>query len=162
MTSSRCEVFSNALSRALNIFHISSLKPDQEESVHTVVFEHKDLLAVLPTGYGKSIIYQIIPKLCEEIHFLSHGVRKTFSVIVVSPLEYIRKQQKERLINLTIKAACLEESSEFDKEISEGCCEIIFGSAEQWLKPKWKKILQQNTINAMALVVDEVHTVDTW
>ena len=53
-------------------------------------------------------------------------------IIVVSPLELLRKQQTERLCNRGIKAATPESMDEMDdKSIQE--LEIVFDSAELWL-----------------------------
>lgn len=44
-----------------------------------------------------------------------------------------------------------------------GSFNIVFGSAEQWLTDRWKKALQFGTLHCIdVLVVDEVHTVETW
>ena len=40
-----------------------TLKQKQEEILKIIALKQKDVLAVLPTGYGKSLIYQIIPTL---------------------------------------------------------------------------------------------------
>ena len=89
-----------------------------------------DVLAVLPTGYGKSIIYQILPKVISELRYNRIGERKTVTVLVVSPLEQIRKQQVERLNARGIKSASLEDVYVCDDTIL-GEYEILFGSAEQ-------------------------------
>ena len=49
-------------------------------------------MAVLPTSFGKSLIYQIIPKVLEYLKNESDDTQKVI-VYVVSSLEYIRKQQ---------------------------------------------------------------------
>jgi hypothetical protein len=54
------------------------------------------VFAVLPTGFGKSLIYQVLPTLFSELHRLCHGTVKNFVVAVVIPLEFIRVQQVER------------------------------------------------------------------
>ncbi|XP_068720435.1 ATP-dependent DNA helicase RecQ-like [Montipora capricornis] len=87
------------------------------------------------------------------------------SVVVVSPLEYIRKQQVENLrtANCGISAATIGESIEMDREIANGKFDIVYGSAEQWLSESWRKTLQCGNLHrAEVLVVDEVHTVATW
>ena len=80
-------------------------------------------------------------------------------MLVVSPLELIRRQQVERLNVSGVKATLLEDLRCEDlKEI-----EIFFGSAEQWLSEKWRSSLKSgNFKGAEFLVVDEVHTVETW
>ncbi|CAB3983499.1 ATP-dependent DNA helicase -like [Paramuricea clavata] len=121
-----------------------------------------DVLAVLPTGYGKSIIYQILPKVISELRYNHTVDRKTATVIVVSPLEQIRKQQVERLNTRGIKSASLDDvKASDDTTLCE--FEVFFGSAEQWLSDKWVRNLKYGYVNETeVLVVDEVHTIQTW
>ena len=58
-------------------------KPDEEDqksAIKAVIFEMKVIVALLPIGYGKSLIYQVLPAL--------HGIRneKRTAVVVVTPL----------------------------------------------------------------------------
>ena len=57
---------------------------------------------------------------------------RKFIVCVVSPLEYIRKQQGENInkLNCGLRAAAIGEDDETDKEIEDGGANIVFGSAE--------------------------------
>ena len=55
--------FSTALAEALTYFKYDSLKVEQIECLRRVICLREDVLAVLPTGFGKSLIYQIIPKV---------------------------------------------------------------------------------------------------
>ena len=43
------------------------LKPKQKEALQSIVFKGQDCLIVLPTGYGKSLIYQMLPSLFDKI-----------------------------------------------------------------------------------------------
>ena len=62
-----------------------------------------------------------------------------------------------------VRAAAIGESEENDKEISEGKYNIVYGGAEQWLNNRWKKCLQYGGLHqSKVLVVDEVHTIETW
>jgi superfamily II DNA or RNA helicase len=102
---------------ALKFFPNIKLKEEQEVCIRSIVLDKMDVLAVLPTGYGKSIIYQILPKVISELRYNHTGDRKTVTVIVVSPLEQIRKQQVERLNVRGIKSASLEDvKASDDKE----------------------------------------------
>ena len=57
-----------------------------------------------------------------------------------------------------------DNGNKVDKAISNGQdFEIIFGSAEQWLSPHWKKAIQMKKLaNIKAIVADEVRTVQLW
>ena len=122
------------------------------------------MLAILPTGFGKSIIYQLLPKVLEHLH-KDETVTVQFVVIVVSPLDYIREQQVSNLTksNCGVTAAAIRDSEKKDQGISEGKFNVVYGSAEQWLRERWKKCLQFGGLHkGNVLVVDEVHTVETW
>ena len=58
--------FLRALHASLESFVHKTLKDEQTECIRRIVCKKKDVLAVLPTGFGKSVIYQLIPK-CGEI-----------------------------------------------------------------------------------------------
>ena len=54
--------FLSALSASLERFVQKALKDEQIECIHRIVCHGRDVLAVLPTGLGKSAIYQLISK----------------------------------------------------------------------------------------------------
>lgn len=79
------------------------------------------------------------------------------TVAVVSPLDYIRKQQVAAIekLNFGISSAAIGESNLNDKEIEEGRFEIVYESAEQWLSDRWQKALQFGALHqTKVLVVD--------
>ena len=121
-------------------------------------------MAVLPTGFGKSLIYPIIPKVLDCLKNESDDTKK-FIVCFVSPREFIRKQQVASInkLHCGLSAAAIGDDEETDKDIEIGGAKIVFGSAEQWLSDRWKKALQFGSLHdTEVLVVDEVHTVETW
>ena len=63
--------FSTASAEALRYFKYDSLKLEQIEYLRRVICLREDVLPVLPTGFGKSLIYQIIPKVLELSSSLS-------------------------------------------------------------------------------------------
>ena len=78
--------------KSLENFIHKSLKYEQTECIRRIVCLEEDVLAVLPTGFGNGVIYHLIPKVrMKKLH--PSGGFKT-SVVVVSPLEYTRKQQR--------------------------------------------------------------------
>ena len=153
----------SALDASLEGFVHRTLKEQQRECIRRIVFEKTDVFAVLPTGFGKSAIYQLIPKVLSHMGRTADDIKTT--VAVVSPLDYIRKEQVAAIekLNFGISAAAIGESNLNDKEIEEGRFEIVYGSAEQWLSDRWRKALQFGALHqTKVLVVDEVHTVATW
>ena len=82
----------SALNASLEIFVDKTLKDEQTECIRRIVCYGKDVLAVLPTGFGKSAIYRLIPKVLFHMGRTANATSKT-TVAVVSPLECIRKEQ---------------------------------------------------------------------
>ena len=127
------EEFSWSLAQALKDFSVESLKAEQVECIRRLICLREDVLAVLPTGFGKSLIYQIIPKVCSCLVLKKSKETKSFVVCVVSPLEYIKKQQVESIKKLDcgLRAAAIGERDETDKDIEEGRVnigQVIHGS----------------------------------
>ncbi|PJE77469.1 hypothetical protein CI610_03607 [invertebrate metagenome] len=65
-----------------------TLKEKQIETLRALYEDH-DCVSVLPTGYGKSVIFQLLPWFCQ----LKMEKRKPMSVIVVSPLNSLIQDQ---------------------------------------------------------------------
>jgi ATP-dependent DNA helicase RecQ len=152
--------FQNALGSAIKFFPGIQVKEEQIACLRSLVVKGKDVLAVLPTGFGKSLIYQLLPKLYSSYWLEKYREVKIFQIVVVSPLEQIRKQQVERLIERGISAACLEDLKCEEKHSDK---EILFGSAESWLSDSWRTQLTTGSLKDVHfLVVNEVHTVETW
>ena len=87
------DLFHRALNYGLQSLGFAniSLKEKQYEVLRELVVKKSDVLAVLPTGYGKSLIYQLLPPVTAEFH---GGITaKKFSVIVISPLNALIRDQ---------------------------------------------------------------------
>ena len=90
------------------------LKREQFEAIRAVCVERKDVLAVLPTGFGKSLIYQILPAIFD---FLRRGDKQEENsvVIVVSPLNALMKGQLKKLegfLNVCVVQSVRDEEGE--------------------------------------------------
>ena len=86
-------------SLALECLGISAVKQEQHECIKRLVCYCSDVFAILPTGYGKSLIYQLLPRVFQIMHRLHTGENKKFNIIVVSLLQYIRQQQVASMRN---------------------------------------------------------------
>ena len=58
-----------------------------------MVIDNKDMLAVLPTGYGKSLIYQLLAPIYNFMDFAGSPGDKKSTVIVISPLNALIRDQ---------------------------------------------------------------------
>ena len=62
-----------ALAKVLEKFdNVENLSAEQRDGIASFILRHNEL-AVLPTGYGKSLLFQLIPKLCVELHNLGYS-----------------------------------------------------------------------------------------
>src|ERR671921_1115975 len=112
------------------IFGFDSFRPGQEEVIRAVR-EGRDTLAVMSTGGGKSLCYQI-PALMQE----------TLTVIV-SPLISLMKDQVDSLIQSSVtEAAALhsglspEERWEVERRVRAGVPRVLFVTPERLLPPQ--------------------------
>lgn len=131
----------------------SSFRPMQEEIIRSVL-ESKDTLALLPTGGGKSICYQV-PAIAKE------GL-----CLVVSPLIALMKDQVENLKNRGIKAAAIH-SGMHPREIEVAINNSVFGdlkflyvSPERLESKSFRTNIERMNINLLA--VDEAHCISQW
>ncbi len=102
------------------------LRPGQEAALRSILEEH-DTLAVMPTGSGKSMIYQ------------AAGSQLPGPTIIVSPLIALQRDQveaieeqdigKARLINSMIKASQAQEAF---RDLQEGNVQFLFLAPEQF------------------------------
>ena len=64
---------------------VEKLSEAQENALFGVV-NRKDVFTILPTGHGKSIIFQILPDFCEELSLRGFDYPKKAIILVVCPL----------------------------------------------------------------------------
>ncbi|MDF1570244.1 MAG: RecQ family ATP-dependent DNA helicase [Bacteroidales bacterium] len=131
----------------------SSFRPLQEDIVESAG-SGTDTLALMPTGGGKSITFQV-PALAKE------GI-----CLVITPLIALMKDQVENLKSRKIKAMAIHSGMTRD-EISIALDNCIFGgykflylSPERLLTPLFRVRVQQMNVNLIA--VDEAHCISQW
>ena len=134
-----------------------NLRPEQRDGLKFIL-EGKDVVALLPTGYGKSLLYQVLP----TIHHTLEQSRRI--VAVVTPLKAIMVQQTMELRKKGIRTVCLGQSDNEDQMIRDCAVDIVFGSAEVWLSDKWKRELLTGDLGKAIseIFVNEAHTVIEW
>ncbi|XP_060572949.1 uncharacterized protein LOC132730885 [Ruditapes philippinarum] len=139
-----------------------SLKPKQLECLNHII-EGRDVLVNLPVGYGKSLIYQMLPSIMERM-----GRSRTV-VLVISPLNIIQEDQLKKLQDhgkLSYILPFCDGNSEVDLTgIIDGKYSIIFSHPETILNTDFGKVLlqEQSFIERLAAVfIDECHVVEQW
>ena len=141
----------------------------------------KYLVAVLPTGYGKSLVFQVLPRLLRERE--ERDTRATTSVtksvvLVVSPLNALMYDQISKLRTRGVEAAVLGVKNGNDAEsptisqwegvresITQAGYEIVFCHPEAFLSCNdGLEVLQSRVyLSAVkAVVVDEAHCILEW
>ena len=134
-------------------FGYSSFRPLQEEIIRDSL-AGRDVFALLPTGGGKSLCFQL-PAL----------VRKGLTV-VVSPLIALMKDQVDSLRANGIQAACLNSSLEGDqrrsvwRDLHQGKIRILYVAPERLFVGTLTEELKQWNLGAIA--VDEAHCISEW
>jgi len=135
------------------IFGFSTFRPGQQEIVEAVCAK-KDVLAIMPTGGGKSLCYQLpaclLPGTC----------------IVVSPLIALMKDQVDAACANGIRAASLTSSqSETERRdvlcaLKKGELELLYVSPERFGFDHFIETLRGVTISFVA--IDEAHCICSW
>lgn len=144
-----------------DIPHIQHLKQEQEDCL-TDFISGKDVVGLLPTGFGKSLIYQLAPLVAKELARLG-GTEVNPIVVIVSPLLALMEDQIKEAAKLGVSAAQLGVHE--DQAIMEGRFSLVFGSPECWIQTrKWRQMLSSAVYkdNIIGVVVDEVHLTYKW
>lgn len=151
MTLTRTESQTDTLLR--DVFKLSQFRPGQREII-TELLNKKDIMAVLPTGAGKSLCYQFIAAYTQSL------------VLVISPLIALMKDQVHHLRRLGIPAGCLyggqdilEKRAIFASVHQEGPF-VLYLSPERVQKPGFAPWIKDRKIALFA--IDEAHCISQW
>ena len=89
-------------------FEVVENVSEEQRSGITNFIRRNDVLAVLPTGFGKSLLFQFIPGLCVELHNLGYSCySKSPIVIVICPLNALIECHMKELKHRGILCTCL-------------------------------------------------------
>jgi ATP-dependent DNA helicase RecQ len=147
------EVLEEALSRLHGTFGFEAFRPGQEEIV-SAVLDGRDILAVMPTGSGKSLCYQL-PALLRD------GL-----TVVISPLIALMRNQVAQLRAFGVEAGSLNSANqELENErvfdaLDRGALKLLYLSPERLMMPGTLDLLRRARTSLLA--VDEAHCVSQW
>jgi ATP-dependent DNA helicase RecQ len=135
-----------------SVFHVERLRGGQQQVIDSVL-DGKDTLAIMPTGSGKSLCYQVPARLLGGL------------TVVISPLISLMKDQQEGLVELGVNAVLLNSTLKRDEEdaalaaIGNGC-EILFCTPERFTNAAFLAVLVETKVTLV--VIDEAHCISHW
>ena len=135
------------------IFGFPAFRSGQEEIARAVI-DGRDVLAIMPTGGGKSLCYQL-PALCRE------GL-----TVVISPLIALMRDQVRALQEAGVAAAAMtsgnspDENAEISIALAEGRLKLLYIAPERLASGGTAGMLQR--AGCALIAVDEAHCVSQW
>lgn len=135
-------------------FGFESFRPGQRQAIRELL-DHGSLLCIHPTGFGKSLLYQLPAILLDGI------------TLVISPLLALVRDQQNHLNNrFGITAAAINSDQTDDEnafvrtQTLNGLTRILFVAPEQLDNPDRFDFLRNLPVSL--LVIDEAHCISTW
>jgi ATP-dependent DNA helicase RecQ len=136
------------------IFGFDSFRPGQEEVIQAVL-DGRDTLAVMPTGGGKSLCYQVPALMTEGL------------TVIVSPLISLMKDQVDSLLQSSVEGAATlhsglspEERWEVEKKMRTGEIRMLYVAPERLRSLEFVLALRKAGVGLF--VVDEAHCISEW
>lgn len=137
------------------VFQYDSFRGKQEEVIDQILSdENTHTVAVMPTGAGKSLLYQIPSQLVDG------------ATLVISPLIALMTDQVNQLKALGVGAECLhsdmgaKETNAAIDNIKSGNAKLIYLSPERVCNPRFISIME--SIDVEIIAVDEAHCISHW
>lgn len=134
-------------------FRFSEFKEGQEEIIESIL-KRQDTVAVMPTGGGKSLCYQLPSVMNENM------------TIVISPLIALMKDQVDTLKAQRIPAAYLNSSQSYqevmavEEQIRAGQIKLLYVAPERLTNMKFGMLFLDIAVDLIA--IDEAHCVSSW
>lgn len=134
-------------------FDVRKFRPGQREVIECVLHGN-DVLAIMPTGSGKSLCYQLPALMLPK------------PVVVVSPLIALMQDQSQKAEEADIGAARLDstvtktEEREAVEDLLEGEHDLVYVTPERLENPEYLETLIKSGVSLVA--IDEAHCVSQW
>lgn len=141
------------LSALRHYFGFSSFRPPQQDIVETIL-AGQDVLAILPTGAGKSLCFQLPAALLPG------------TTLVISPLISLMKDQVEHCLAVGITAGYStsaqseNENQQTLQQFQSGKLKLLYISPEKLSSKKFQSLLK--TVSIPLIVIDEAHCISMW
>ncbi|HTR50746.1 MAG TPA: ATP-dependent DNA helicase RecQ [Kofleriaceae bacterium] len=148
----------DVLGRALARFGHESLRPGQAEVIADVL-AGRPVIAVMPTGAGKSLCYQLPAIILEQ----RGGV-----TLVVSPLIALMKDQVDVLRARGVAAVALTSAAGADEQrdiidgIRAGAFTLVYVAPERFRNARFCDALRESAARIALVAIDEAHCISEW
>ena len=148
----------SVVTRALARFGHGSLRPGQADVI-TDIFAGAPVIAVMPTGAGKSLCYQLPALVLGE----RGGV-----TLVVSPLIALMKDQVDALCARGVPAVALTSAASADEQraildgIRAGAYTLVYVAPERFRSPRFVEALRATASRIALVAIDEAHCISEW
>ncbi|MBI5407762.1 MAG: DNA helicase RecQ [Nitrospirae bacterium] len=135
------------------VFGFQSFRPNQEEIIRNIIVG-KDVFAVMPTGGGKSLCYQLPAKILNG------------TAVVISPLISLMKDQVDAAVENGISAAFInsslasEETAAVFRRLRNNSIELLYIAPERFAMPNFLETLKGVRVSLFA--IDEAHCISEW
>ena len=135
------------------IFGFPDFRPHQEAIVRAIA-AGRDVFAVMPTGGGKSLCYQLPSRMLPG------------TTLVISPLIALMKDQVDAARKIGLEAAFLNSSQteaerrEVAGRLQQGSLDLLYVAPERWAQEGFLNRLRGVRINLAA--IDEAHCISEW
>ena len=135
------------------VFGFQGFRPNQEYIIKSIL-NRQDVFAVMPTGGGKSLCYQLPAKMLQG------------TAIVISPLISLMKDQVDAALENGLSAAFMNSSLNTDeitdiyRMLKYGKIKLLYIAPERFAMPHFLETLK--TVPLSLFAVDEAHCVSEW
>ncbi len=135
------------------VFGFEAFRPGQEDVVRALI-DRRDVLAVMPTGAGKSLCYQLPAALADGL------------TVVVSPLIALMDNQLAQLNALGLPAGAVHSNRSREDNVADwkraaaGALKLLYMAPERLMTPRMLEALER--LGVARFVVDEAHCVSQW
>ena len=137
------------------VFGYDTFRPMQNEVI-TNVLNGKDTLAVMPTGGGKSICYEVPALIFDGL------------TVVISPLIALMQDQVNQLETYGVDAVLLNSSLSREQyiynyeRVREGLVKLLYISPESVNSERIRELLHDENIKLSCITIDEAHCISQW
>lgn len=134
-------------------FGYDTFRPGQQQAI-CALLEGSDVVAVMPTGAGKSVCYQIPAVVMPGL------------ALVISPLISLMADQVRSLQEIGIRSACLNSALTSSEQLDiltlahKGFYDLIYVAPERLADSRFRMFVQEANISLIA--IDEAHCVSQW